>query len=100
MAWHWAHNKASSFDPWSESETEWHSNWKDRFPKDWRELIHGSRNRERHNAHIRASHELVFEFLSGGTVLIHHLSRREANENDVVCEAAEFPLKVIMDAER
>ena len=43
--WHWAH-EVSDCDPWSEGETLWHREWKERFPEDCREVtmhhyIHG-----------------------------------------------------------
>lgn len=38
--WHWAHKGNPPCDPWWESETEWHREWKDRFPKEWQEITH------------------------------------------------------------
>lgn len=35
--WHWAH-EVSDCDPWSEGETLWHREWKERFPEECREV--------------------------------------------------------------
>lgn len=36
---HWAHEGGTDCDPWSEHETPWHAEWKQRFPADWREVV-------------------------------------------------------------
>jgi competence CoiA-like predicted nuclease len=38
--WHWAHRDRDC-DSWSEPETEWHLDWKEEFPKEWREVALG-----------------------------------------------------------
>ncbi|MNS88506.1 Competence protein CoiA-like family protein [compost metagenome] len=60
---HWAH-KQSNCDHWWESETEWHRNWKNKFPDEWREVIKFDMiNREKHIADIyNPAKELVIEF--------------------------------------
>jgi hypothetical protein len=35
-SWHWAH-KTKDCDHWSEPESEWHRQWKERFPAEWQE---------------------------------------------------------------
>lgn len=35
-SWHWAH-KTKDCDHWSEPESEWHRQWKNRFPAEWQE---------------------------------------------------------------
>ena len=40
VTWHWAH-KAKDCDPWSEPESEWHKNWKAKFPPRWQECTIG-----------------------------------------------------------
>lgn len=37
--WHWAHKNLEECDLWSEGESEWHLNWKDKFPKEQQEVI-------------------------------------------------------------
>jgi hypothetical protein len=41
IVWHWAH-RTTDCDPWSESETAWHKNWKELFPMEWREVRMGA----------------------------------------------------------
>jgi competence protein CoiA len=38
--WHWSHTGNPLCDPWWESETEWHREWKDQFPKAWQDVSH------------------------------------------------------------
>lgn len=37
-AWHWAHRRLVECDDWTESDTEWHNNWKQQYPKENCEL--------------------------------------------------------------
>ncbi len=60
--WHWAHKGTRSCDPWWEPETEWHRDWKNRFPKDWQEAIHQSENGEKHIADVKTASGMVLEF--------------------------------------
>jgi competence protein CoiA len=61
--WHWAHRTQRTCDQWWEPETEWHRNWKNRFPLDWQEVIqHDPRSGEKHIADVRTSQNLVLEF--------------------------------------
>lgn len=40
LTWHWAHLTADC-DPWSEPESQWHLNWKARFPEAYQEVVIG-----------------------------------------------------------
>jgi hypothetical protein len=60
--WHWAHQGRRTCDPWWENETEWHRNWKDRFPKEWQEVVQQDRNGERHIADVKTDRGRVLEF--------------------------------------
>jgi len=40
LTWHWAHLTAEC-DPWSEPESQWHLNWKARFPEQYQEVVIG-----------------------------------------------------------
>lgn len=60
-AWHWAHRGDRRCDPWWE-ETEWHVNWKSRFPTDWQEVLQRAESGERHIADIRTPDGCVLEF--------------------------------------
>ena len=61
--WHWAHKSRVSCDPWWESETEWHRNWKNQFPSTWQEVVHTDQETgEKHIADIKTPYGLVIEF--------------------------------------
>lgn len=61
--WHWAHKGNRSCDPWWESETEWHRNWKAHFPPEWQEVAHfDSTTGEKHVADVKNPCGLVIEF--------------------------------------
>lgn len=63
VVWHWSHVTRDVCDPWWENETEWHRQWKDRFPKDWQEVIQNDATTgERHIADVRTDHGVVVEF--------------------------------------
>ena len=72
--WHWAHRGTRSCDAWWESETEWHRGWKNHFPKDWQEIIHGSKDGEKHIADVKTEGGVVLEFQ-------HSLLRRDERES-------------------
>ena len=36
--WHWAHHSNMDCDSWAKEETQWHKDWKESFPGDWREI--------------------------------------------------------------
>lgn len=60
---HWAHKNLNNCDKWWESETEWHRNWKDLFPKDWQEIVaYDEKTGEKHIADIKTESNLVVEF--------------------------------------
>ena len=61
--WHWAHLPKYSCDPWWETETKWHREWKNRFPEAWQEVVHfDDQTGEKHIADVKTSHDLVIEF--------------------------------------
>lgn len=61
--WHWSHKAAPPCDPWWESETEWHRQWKNLFPVEWQEIGHvDSITGERHIADVKNPFGLVVEF--------------------------------------
>ena len=62
VRWHWAHERRSSCDPWQENETEWHMAWKDRFPKEFQEVIHiDDMTKEKHIADVKTGAGTVVE---------------------------------------
>jgi competence protein CoiA len=61
--WHWSHKGNPPCDPWWEPETEWHREWKDKFPKEWQEISHiDLATGEKHIADVKNSFGLVIEF--------------------------------------
>lgn len=59
--WHWQHQNDRVCDPWKEHETEWHRNWKGKFPIDWQEVIIENYY-EKHIADVKTSDGTVIEF--------------------------------------
>ncbi len=60
--WHWSHKGRRVCDPWWENETEWHRDWKARFPASWQELVFRSPSGERHIADVKTQQGRVLEF--------------------------------------
>lgn len=61
--WHWAHKGRKICDPWWENETEWHREWKDKFPVEWQEVSHfDEATGEKHIADVKNPFGLVIEF--------------------------------------
>lgn len=54
--WHWAHKSNKKCDPWYESETKWHLNWKNEFPKEQQEVVI-----ENHRADIKCKDGTIIE---------------------------------------
>ena len=72
---HWAHKKKCS-DHWWENETEWHRDWKNKFPKVWQEIIQKDESGEKHIADVITS--------SGWTIEFQHsaISKEERDSRD------------------
>jgi competence CoiA-like predicted nuclease len=70
--WHWQHNNDGNCDAWKEHETEWHRQWKAKFPIDNQEVIL-EENGEKHIADVLTNNNLVIEFqnssISTGTII-------------------------------
>jgi competence protein CoiA len=60
--WHWAHKGKRHCDTWWEPETEWHRNWKDKFPKEWQEVSARDAKGELHIADLKSPNGFVVEF--------------------------------------
>jgi len=76
--WHWAHKGNPPCDPWWESETEWHREWKDKFPKEWQEISHiDPLTGEQHIADVKNPFGLVIEFQHSTIKLEERISREE-----------------------
>ena len=59
--WHWSH-KADSQCPLNKGETQWHRDWKNRFPTEAQEIFHLAENGERHFADVKTKNNWVLEF--------------------------------------
>lgn len=59
--WHWQHVHNADCDLWKEGETEWHRDWKNKFPLDWQETIIEKKG-EKHIADIFTPNGIVIEF--------------------------------------
>lgn len=60
---HWAHKSLENCDKWWESETKWHRNWKNMFPKELQEIVaYDEITGEKHIADIKTQSNLVVEF--------------------------------------
>ncbi len=74
---HWSHKGRRNCDPWWENETEWHRNWKNQFPVEWQEVLHRSKDGEKHFADVKTANEWVIEFQHS---LIDPEERRARND--------------------
>ena len=75
--WHWAHDAKKACDKWWETETDWHRGWKDKFPREWQEIIHhDEKSGEKHIADVRTEHGFVIEFQHS------HLSPQERHARE------------------
>lgn len=59
---HWAHKGTRNCDVWWENETEWHRQWKNKFPKEWQEIVHFDKKGEKHIADVKTKEDWVLEF--------------------------------------
>lgn len=69
--WHWAHKNNFDCDNWYEPETEWHLNWKNKFPKEQQEFVIG-----KHIADIRTSNRYIIE-LQNSSISSKEITKRE-----------------------
>ena len=60
---HWAHSSKKDCDSWSEPETEWHRNWKNQFPEEFREVcFKDDKQNGFHRADIHTTSGVTIEF--------------------------------------
>ena len=69
--WHWAHKDLKECDPWSEPESEWHLNWKKKFPLECREVVIGC-----HRADIVTKEGTIIE-LQKSSISVEEIWERE-----------------------
>jgi len=102
---HWAHN-SNHCDKWWESETEWHRDWKNQFPEDWREKIKfdSENDNEKHICDIyNPNLELVIEF-QNSPISVTELESREKFFNKMLwvvnSVSTQIELKPIEEGEK
>jgi competence CoiA-like predicted nuclease len=80
--WHWQHRKHSECDSWQEGETDWHREWKLRFPEPWREVV-VIKGDQKHRADIRTAGGTVVEF-QNSPISMEDVGRREQFYGDLI----------------
>ncbi len=88
-AWHWAHKQRRDCDSWAEGESAWHRAWKERFPRQWRELVVGS-----HRADIKSPRGVIE--LQASSISTSEVADREAFYGEMVwvLNAQDFDLTI------
>lgn len=77
VMWHWAHKSKLDCDPWWENETEWHRKWKERFPENFREIVHiCDVTGEKHRADIKSDKGIILE-IQNSPISLEELRSRE-----------------------
>lgn len=79
--YHWAHAHRKNCDPWWENETEWHRNWKNQYPLEWREVSHTDKNGEGHRADVKTENGIIIEFQHSNISDLERIAREEFYKN-------------------
>ena len=84
-AHHWAHkNGVKCTDTWLSPETKWHSNWKNKFPKEWQEIrCKDNETGEIHIADVKTASGFVLEF-QHSPIEIEEIESRESFYKDML----------------
>jgi len=80
--WHWAHKSNKNCDDWYEPESQWHLDWKNKFPKDWQEIIIKKDNKF-HIADIKTKNGFVVE-LQNSSISSKDIRKREIFYNNMI----------------
>ena len=78
---HWAHQGQRDCDPWWENETEWHREWKNRFPASCREVSHTAPDGEIHRADIKTPTGIYIEVQHSSMTDVERISRETFYRN-------------------
>lgn len=92
---HWAHKALKDCDSWWEPETEWHREWKNKFPEEFREIpFFDEKNNEYHRADIHTPKGITIEF-QNSPISTEELQSRERFYTKLVwvVNAAKFRLQ-------
>lgn len=84
ITWHWRHRNKKNCDKWWETETEWHREWKSKFPEGWREVIQYDKHyQEKHIADVKTDKGVVLEF-QNSPITLDELKSRENFYNKLI----------------
>jgi competence CoiA-like predicted nuclease len=79
---HWSHKRKVNCDNWWETETEWHRNWKNKFPIDWQETVFtDEKTSEKHIADVCTDKGFVVEFQHSYINVQERISRETFYKN-------------------
>ena len=74
---HWAHEGRRNCDPWWENETQWHRDWKNRFPEQCREVHHRAHDGEIHRADVKTPTGICIEIQHSSMPDTERLARED-----------------------
>lgn len=75
---HWAHQRKIDCDSWWEPMTQWHLDWQDKFPIEWREVIfRNDQTGEFHRADVHTPNGITIEF-QHSSISVQELTSRNA----------------------
>jgi len=75
---HWAHKKKDNCDSWYEPMTDWHIEWQNNFPEEWREIVLISQETgEKHIADIYTPNMYTIEIQNSPISIEEYKSRRD-----------------------
>jgi hypothetical protein len=79
---HWAHKSYEHCDKWWENETEWHRQWKNKFPTEWQEIVAiDEKTGDKHIADIKTDEGMVVEFQHSSITEEERISRERFYNN-------------------
>tara|TARA_R110001632_G_scaffold43088_1_gene109103 strand:+ start:64 stop:792 length:729 start_codon:yes stop_codon:yes gene_type:complete len=75
--WHWAHKSKKNCDSWHGNETQWHKDWKNKFPLSRQEVVmRDNITNEKHIADVKLNNGLVIEF-QNSSITAEEIRQRE-----------------------
>ena len=78
---HWAHHRTRDCDPWWENETLWHREWKNKFPRECREVSHIADDGEIHRADVKTPTGIYIEIQHSIMTDAERISREKFYKN-------------------
>jgi hypothetical protein len=80
---HWKHVSNANCDSWHENETEWHREWKNKFPEEWQEKLRENETNKHFADVFNPDKELVIEF-QNSSLSVGELHQRERFYNKMI----------------